>query len=314
MHFEPTDRALQDHFVRVTQRAAIAASRFVGSGDKDAVDGAAVQAMREAFETVPVAARVVVGEGEKDEAPMLYVGEELGAGGPAVEVAVDPVDGTRLAAEGRDGAVAVMSIAPAGAFFDPGAVFYTEKLITVGAGASVSLERSLTENLSVLASALGRPVSELRVAVQDRPRNRRYIEEAEAAGARVLAFVDGDVVESLRAATGDGVDLLIGIGGAPEGVLTAAAVAASGGHMQARLAPQTAGERQRAAAAGQSLGGILRLSDLVSAAGVFVLTAVTEGVGRRGVHVDGDAVVTESIVIDGANPPRTIVWRHPLGD
>lgn len=312
MNFEPSDRALQDHLVRVTERAALAAHRFVGSGDKDAVDGAAVQAMREAFEVVPVDARVVVGEGEKDEAPMLYVGERLGAGGPAVDIAVDPVDGTRLASEGADGAVAVMSVAPAGAFFDPGAVFYMEKLITVGAGASVSLERSLTENLAVLASALARPVSELRVAVQDRPRNRTYIDEVTAAGARVMPFADGDVVESLRAATGDGIDLLIGIGGAPEGVLTAVAVAASGGHMQARLAPQTVGERERADAAGQSYGGILRLGDLVTSPGVFVLTAVTDGASLSGVAADGDAMVSESIVIDGANAPRHIVWRHPL--
>ncbi|WP_166984232.1 fructose-bisphosphatase class II family protein [Paramicrobacterium fandaimingii] len=312
MTFVPSDRALQDHLVRITERAAVAARDLVGSGDKLAVDGAAVRAMRQAFASAPVAARIVVGEGEKDEAPMLYGGEMLGTGGPEIDVAVDPVDGTRLAAEALPGSVAVMAVAPRGALFDPANVFYMEKLISLAAGATLSLERSLTENLSILASDLGRPVSQLRVAVQTRQRNQRYIDEVRAAGAIVVPFADGDVVESLRAARGEGVDLLIGIGGAPEGVLTAVAVAASGGHMQARLSPQTAGERDRADAAGQPYGAILRLDDLVASPGVFVLTAVTDAAGLAAPHVVDGAVVTESIVIDGVAEPRTVVRRHPM--
>ncbi|WP_167131440.1 fructose-bisphosphatase class II family protein [Paramicrobacterium chengjingii] len=312
MTFEPSDRALQDHLVRITERAAVAAAEFVGSGNKLAVDGAAVRAMRLAFETAPVAARIVVGEGEKDEAPMLYGGELLGAGGPAIDVAVDPVDGTRLAAEALPGSVAVMAVAPRGALVDPAAVFYMEKLIAPAAGGALSLERPLTENLSILASALGRPVNQLRVAVQTRPRNQRYIEEIRAAGSIVVPFADGDVVESLRAARGGGIDLLIGIGGAPEGVLTAVAVAASGGHMQARLSPQTTGERDRAVAAGQPHGEVLTLDDLVASPGVFVLTAVTEAAGLAAPRVVDGAVMTESIVIDGVGDPRTVVWQHPV--
>ncbi|PFG31742.1 fructose-bisphosphatase class II family protein [Paramicrobacterium agarici] len=311
MIFESSDRALHDHLARVTGRAAVAASRFVGSGDKVGVDHAAVVAMRDAFETVPVDASIVVGEGEKDEAPMLYAGERLGAGGPEVDVAVDPVDGTRLAAEARPGSVAVLAAAPRGALLDPGHVFYMEKLICVGAGATLSLERSLTENLQILASALERPLSSLRVAVQSRPRNQGYIDEARDAGASVVPFADGDVIESLRAARGDGVDLLIGIGGAPEGVLTSVAVAALGGHMQARLAPQTAGERERADAAGQTHGELLRLHDLAAAPGIFVLTAVTDAAGLAAPRRVDDGFVTESLVIDGNGDARTIVAQHP---
>lgn len=312
MDFEATSRALQDHIVRATEQAAIAAAAHVGRHDKIAVDDAAVRALRSAFEAVPVSARIVVGEGEKDKAPMLYAGEELGAGGPEVDIAVDPVDGTRLAAEDLPGSVAVMAVAPRGSLFDPGRVFYMEKLITTSAGATLSLERSLTENLMVLASELRKPVSDLRVAVQDRPRNRRFLDEVADAGAAPVPFADGDVVESLRAARGEGVDLLVGIGGAPEGVLTSVAVAASGGHMQARLVPQTDDERLEADAVGQPYGDILRLSDLTAEPGVFVLSAVTPAAGLAGPTRDDDGLVVESLVVDGVGEPRRVTWRHPV--
>ncbi|MCW4457968.1 fructose-bisphosphatase class II family protein [Microbacterium sp. MPKO10] len=312
MNFEASNRALHDHFLRITEQAAVAASAYVGSGDKLAVDDAAVQAMRLAFEEVPVSARIVVGEGEKDRAPMLYTGEELGAGGPEVDVAVDPVDGTRLAAQNLPGSVAVMTLAPRGSLFDPGRVFYMEKLVTTAAGATLSLERSLTENLMILASELGRPVSKLRVAVQDRPRNRRYLTEIADAGAEPVPFADGDVVESLRAARGDGIDMLIGIGGAPEGVLTSVPVAALGGHMQGRLAPQTDGEKAQADAVGQRYGDILRLGDLAAEPGVFVLSAVTAAAGLDGPTREQGEVAVHSLVIDASGEPRRVAWRHPV--
>lgn len=316
MEFDPDDTALQydtalhDHLVRVAQAAAAAACPHVGGGDKDAVDGAAVRAMRTAFGAVPVSARIVVGEGEKDEAPMLFAGEELGAGGPELEVAVDPVDGTRLAAEGRPGAVAVFAAAPRGALFDPGRVFYMEKLIAPAGQAALSLERPLAETLATLVAEAGKPVSDLRVAVQDRPRNRVYVDEARAAGAQVRTFADGDVVESVRAARGDDTDLLVGIGGAPEGVLTSVAVRAVGGRMQGRLRPQTDAERREADAAGQAYGATLELRDLVAGPGVFVLTAVTDAAGLRAPTQDGAGITTESLLISGPGQPRRIIEAH----
>lgn len=295
---------LDDDTVRgllaVTEEAAIGASALVGAGDKIAVDGAAVRAMRAAFDRVDVNAVVVIGEGEKDDAPMLFAGESLGTGrGPALDVAVDPVDGTRLAASNLPDSVAVLAVAAAGAFFAPGPVFYLEKLITTGTAHTLSLELPLTENLHLLAAALGKPLSEVRVAVQTRPRNQRYIDEARAAGACVVPFADGDVAVALRAARPDGdVDLLIGIGGSPEGVLTSAAVRALGGHMQARLAPQGADEIARTAAAGLSTERILGLDDLVAGDGYLFLTAITVGDVLGAVTSDGTAATTDSWVID----------------
>ncbi|GAB3127954.1 class II fructose-bisphosphatase [Glaciibacter psychrotolerans] len=299
------DNAAVHSLLAVTTDAALAAHGHVGRGDKIAVDGAAVQAMRTAFDRVDVAAVVVIGEGEKDEAPLLFAGERLGTGrGPALDVAVDPVDGTRLAAQNLPDAVAVLAVAPAGAFFDPGPVFYLEKLVTSGNAGRLSLSRPLTENLHELARALDKPLAEVRVAVQSRPRNQRYIDEATAVGARVLQFADGDVAVALRAARVDGdIDLLIGIGGSPEGVLTSAAVRAVNGHMEARLAPQHPAEIARARSAGLSTERILDLDDLIDGDGYFFLTAITDGDVLAGVSVvdsagRGTTATTDSWVID----------------
>jgi fructose-1,6-bisphosphatase II len=324
------DDALVDQLLSATEAAALAASALVGSGDKMAVDAAAVRAMRAAFDRFDVDATVVVGEGEKDRAPMLFAGERLGSGrGPALDIAVDPVDGTRLAAEGLPGSVAVLSVAASGAFLDPGPVFYLEKLITAGAGRGLGLARPLDENLGELAAALGKPVHELRVAVQTRPRNEHYADAARRAGALVLPFQDGDVSPAIRAASVDGdIDLLIGIGGAPEGVLTAAAVRGLGGHMEARLAPQHPEEIARTLAAGVSTERIVPLDELVAGDGYLFLTAVTDGdAALQGRSLAGvsrepgsartgswatDSWVTDSWVIDPHRGVLRVTRRHPL--
>lgn len=308
------DDALVDRLLVATESAAVAASALVGSGDKVAVDGAAVRAMRATFDQIPVNAIVVVGEGEKDRAPMLFAGERLGTGvGPSLDIAVDPVDGTRLAAEGLPGSVAVLSVAASGAFLDPGPVFYLEKLVTAGAGRGLGLDRPLGGTLRDLADALGKPIGELRVAVQTRPRNQRYLDAVRVAGALVLSFQDGDVDPAVRAARADGdIDLLIGIGGAPEGVLTAAAVRGLGGHMQARLAPQHPEEIARAAAAGVSTERLLGLDDLVSSDGYLFLTAVTPGDTLAGVLRDDAGATTDSWVVDPHRGVLRVTRRHPL--
>ncbi|MDQ1578196.1 MAG: fructose,6-bisphosphatase [Microbacteriaceae bacterium] len=305
--------ALVGEILSATEAAAIAAHDLVGLGDPIAVDSAAVRAMRKAFDRIDVRATVVIGEGEKDDAPMLYAGERLGTGtGPELDVAVDPVDGTKLAAGGKPDSVAVLSVAASGAFFDPGPVFYLEKLITTGAGRGLSLTRPLGENLRELADALGKPIGLLRVAVQDRPRNQHYLDAARQAGATVLPFRDGDVAPAIRAAQPDGdIDLLIGIGGSPEGVLTAAAVRGLDGWMEARLAPQRPDEIERAREAGISATRILRLDDLVAGDGYLFITAVTTGHTLSAVAREADSVTTDSWVIDPHRGALRITRRHP---
>ncbi|MFC9560488.1 fructose-bisphosphatase class II [Agromyces sp. NPDC056965] len=282
----PTDQlrlaelGLVDGFRRATALAALAASPLVGSGDGHAIDALAVEALRAALGELDVDGVVVVGEGEKDEAPMLYVGEPFGRGGrggrgaPMLDLAVDPVDGTRLAAAGAPGAMAVLAVAPRGALAALGAAHYLEKHVTwlpdAPAGAPVG------ELVARIAAARGVAPTEVRVAVQERPRNEAFVAEARAAGASVELFEHGDVERSLRAAGGDaGLDLVSGIGGAPEGVLTAAAVRALGGSMWARLAPQSAGERQRVVADGLSLDRVWSLEQLCGAPAWVFLSAVT---------------------------------------
>ncbi|MFT2815711.1 fructose-bisphosphatase class II family protein [Leifsonia sp. A12D58] len=303
----------------VTESAAIATTPFVGGGDKYAVDAAAVAAMRSAFESVPIGGVIVVGEGEKDEAPMLFTGDLVGTGDePLVDIAVDPIDGTRLAAQQLPGSIAVMSIAPRGSLFDPGPVFYLEKLISSGDTHSLTLDVPLTETLLTMAAQLDRPVDSLRVAIQERARNQVYADAVRAVGAHVVTFRDGDVVTALRAAQhGSSIDLQVGIGGAPEGVLTAVAVRALGGQMEGRLAPQTAEESQLAAERGFDLNRVLRLSDLAAADGYFFLTAVTEvsgitsGIDLREVRIHSDNVHgtrshTESVVISPGGAIRFV--------
>jgi fructose-1,6-bisphosphatase II len=274
-HLPPAANELAPLFLEATRVAAVAAAGLVGSGDREAVDDAAVAAMRTALARIPVEGRVVVGEGEKDAAPMLHLGERFGSGaGPAIDVAVDPVDGTSLAAAGLPGAMAVMAVAPRGAFLDIGPAHYMEKLVSRVPG--LELTAPLAAVIGRIAEVRGVAASGVRVAVQDRPRNAGVIAAARAAGASVELFAHGDVERCLRAVRPDGdLDLVVGVGGAPEGVLTAAAVRALGGWMQARLAPQGPEEAERVAAAGLDAGRIATLDELCGADAWFLLTAVT---------------------------------------
>ncbi|HEV7849595.1 MAG TPA: fructose-bisphosphatase class II [Mycetocola sp.] len=288
-------------FARATRIAAIATVDLLGSGNKHDVDRVAVVALRDALAGIEVDGLVLVGEGEKDEAPMLHIGERFGTGnGPAVDIAVDPVDGTRLAAENSPGSVAVLAVAARGTLYDIGPAHYMEKLVTDASGASLRLAAPLAENLERLADARGAAVSDLVVAVQDRPRNATFVAAARAAGARVDLFADGDVERCLLAAQrGTAVDLLVGIGGAPEGILTAAAVRALGGHMETRLAPQRRNEAQRVRLAGFDTDRVLTLADLCSGDAWLFLTAITDcriepDRVLPGVRVDASHVVTSS--------------------
>ncbi|WP_165877513.1 fructose-bisphosphatase class II [Agromyces fucosus] len=296
---------LVDGFRRATALAALAATPLVGSGDGHAVDALAVQALRAALGELDVDGVVVVGEGEKDEAPMLYVGERFGrGGGPAVDLAVDPVDGTRLAAAGAPGAMAVLALAPRGTLAALGSAHYLEKHVTwlpdAPAGASVG------ELVARIAAARGAAPAEVRVAVQERPRNEGFVDEARAAGASVELFVHGDVERSLRAAGGRaGLDLVSGVGGAPEGVLTAAAVRALGGSMWARMAPQSTSERERVIADGLDLDRVWSLGELCGAPAWVFLSAVTE-------CAPGDTVLpgVRTVPGDGA---RVSTWHAGPG-
>ncbi|MBX0298487.1 class II fructose-bisphosphatase [Cryobacterium sp. 1639] len=270
--------ALVEAVRAATSAAAIAAGAWFGRGDKNAADAAAVAAMRAELLPAPFAGYVVIGEGEKDEAPMLANGEELGSGtGPACDIAVDPLDGTRLVQEGLPGSVSVIALAPRGSLFDPTDVFYMDKLISSApARGALDLRATPTENVRRLAVALDKPVQEITVAVLDKPRHHGLVAELRAIGARVALAGEGDVSTAVAAATpGGDIDVVMGIGGTPEGVLTACAVRALGGFMEGRLAPQGDAQMRAAVAAGHDLDRVLTLDDLVSSDRVlFACTAI----------------------------------------
>ena len=260
---------------RATEGAAAAARAWLGRGDKDAADGAAVAAMRTALIDAPFDGTVVIGEGEKDAAPMLANGERLGAGGTEYDIAVDPLDGTRLVAEGIPGSIAVIALAPRGTMFDPIGVFYMDKLICAAVGRGVvDIRRPVADNLAALAAASGREVSELVVIVLDKPRHVELIAEIRKAGATVTLAGEGDVSAAVSAASG-AVDLVLGVGGTPEGIIAACAVRALDGFMQVRLAPQSPEQNLLALAGGHDLERVLELDDLVASdSTLFVSTAV----------------------------------------
>ncbi|WP_431876303.1 class II fructose-bisphosphatase [Amycolatopsis sacchari] len=298
---EAPDRNLAMELVRVTEAAAMAAGRWVGKGDKNGGDGAAVDAMRQLVSTVSMRGVVVIGEGEKDEAPMLYNGEEVGNGdGPACDVAVDPIDGTTLMAKGMPNALAVLAVAERGAMFDPSAVFYMEKL-AVGpeAAGSVDLSAPIAENIRRVARAKNSSVSDVTVCILDRPRHEQIIKEVREAGARIRFISDGDVAGAIAAARPTtGVDLLLGIGGTPEGIIAACAMKCLGGELQGRLWPKDDAEREKALAAGHDLDRILTTDDLVRGDNVFFCaTGVTDGDLLRGVHYRAGGATTQSIVM-----------------
>ncbi|UGQ09406.1 class II fructose-bisphosphatase [Yinghuangia sp. ASG 101] len=298
---EAPDRNLALELVRVTEAAAMAAGRWVGRGDKNGADGAAVKAMRTLIHTVSMNGVVVIGEGEKDDAPMLFNGERVGDGsGPECDVAVDPVDGTTLTAKGMNNAVAVMAVAERGSMYDPSAVFYMEKLVTGPEAADVvDLTAPVGENIRRVAKAKRSAPEDVTVCILDRPRHDAIVKEIREAGARIKFITDGDVAGAIMAAKdGTGVDLLLGIGGTPEGIIAAAAIKCMGGVIQGRLWPKDDAERQKAIDAGHDLNRVLLTDDLVSGDNVFfVATGITDGELLRGVRYRSSTALTSSLVM-----------------
>jgi fructose-1,6-bisphosphatase II len=295
------DRNIAMELVRVTEAGAMAAARWIGRGDKESADQAAVDAMRFVLDSVSMRGVVVIGEGEKDEAPMLYNGEEVGNGeGPEVDVAVDPLEGTRLTALGQPNAIAVIAVAERGTMLFPGAALYMEK-IAVGPAAidAIDIERSPSENVAAVAEALGKTSREVDIVVLERERHDELIAELREAGARVRLVRDGDVAPAIAAAQpGTGVDMLYGVGGTPEGVISAAALKCVGGGIQGRLWPRNDDERQQLIDAGLDPARVLHTNDLVSGEDVFVAaTGVTTGSLLQGVRYTQGGATTDSIVM-----------------
>ncbi|WP_181311456.1 class II fructose-bisphosphatase [Nocardioides campestrisoli] len=318
---ESPDRNLALDLVRVTEAAAMAAGRWVGRGDKNGADGVAVNAMRVMISTVAMNGTVVIGEGEKDNAPMLYNGEKVGDGtGPECDVAVDPIDGTTLTAKGMSNAIAVMAVAPRGSMYDPSAVFYMEKLVTGPEAAGVvDIRLPVAENINLVAKAKGSKAEDVTVVLLDRPRHQELAEEIRAAGARIKFISDGDVAGAIMAArSGTGIDLLLGVGGTPEGIIAACAMKALGGVIQARLWPTDDEERQRALDAGHDLDPdhVLTTDDLVTGEDCFfVATGITDGELMQGVrYLPNGAATTHSLVMRSRSGTiRNIISEHQLG-
>ncbi len=312
----PPSRNLALELVRVTETAAIAAARWTGRGDKDGADGAAVDAMRRMISTVSMNGIVVIGEGEKDNAPMLYNGEMVGDGSaPNVDVAVDPIDGTTLAAKGMNNAISVIALAERGAMYDPSAVYYMEKLV-VGPEAAdvVDISAPVADNLKKIAKAKHMNVSELTVVVLDRPRHELLIADIRAAGARIKFISDGDVAGAVMAARPNtGIDMMIGVGGTPEGIIAACAMKCLGGVIQGRLHPRDREERQRALDAGHDLNQVLTTNDLVKGEDIFfAATGITDGELLRGVRFNDHGAHSQSIVMRAKSKTiRIIETEHP---
>ncbi len=310
------DRNLALELVRVTEAAALAASGWVGRGAKESADQAAVDAMRLMLDTVDMDGVVVIGEGEKDEAPMLFNGEQVGNGnGPEVDVAVDPLEGTRLTALGMPNAIAVIAVAERGAMFFPGAAVYMDK-IAVGreAADAIDIDATPTENVRRVATAKGLEPNEVTVVVLERDRHDALIAELRDAGARVNLIRDGDVAPSIAAAQAfTGVDMLMGVGGTPEGVISAAAIKCLGGALQGRLWPRSDEERSALVDAGFDVDHVLTQDDLVAGDDVFVAaTGVTSGALLRGVRVSAAGAETESVVMRSrSGTVRRIAAYHP---
>jgi fructose-1,6-bisphosphatase II len=317
VRYQLPDRNLGLDLMRVTEAAALAAGRWAGRGDKEGGDGAAVDAMREVIASVAMRGVVVIGEGEKDEAPMLYNGEEVGDGtGPEYDIAVDPVDGTTLLANGMPNAIAVLAAADRGSMYDPSAVFYMEKLVCSAALADdVDINAPVAHNVGAVARALGGEPADVTVCVLNRPRHEQLIAEIRATGARIKLFSDGDVAAAIAAATdGTGIDLLLGIGGTPEGIITACAMKAMDGVIQARLWPKDEAERRKALDAGHDLDRVLHTGDLVTGDNTFfVATGITDGELLRGVRYSPRGARTESIVMRSRSGTiRSVQSNHSL--
>ncbi len=313
------DRNLALELVRVTEAAAMAAGRWVGRGDKNGADGVAVNAMRVMISSIGMRGTVVIGEGEKDNAPMLYNGEEVGDGtGPECDVAVDPIDGTTLTAKGMTNAVSVLAVAPRGTMYDPSAVFYMEKLVTGPEAADVvDIRLPVAENIRLVAKAKGSRAEDVTVVLLDRPRHAQMVDEIRATGAMIKFISDGDVAGAIMAARPEtGIDLLMGIGGTPEGIITACAMKCLGGTIQGRLWPQDDAERQRALDAGLELDPdhVLTTDELVTGDDCFfVATGITDGELMRGVRYRAGGATTHSLVMRSRSGTiRSITSEHRL--
>ncbi len=308
-------RNLALELARVTEAAAMMAGRFMGRGDKEGADQAAVNAMRLILSTVDMNGAIVIGEGEKDAAPMLYNGEKVGNGSkPDVDVAVDPIDGTRPLAFGRSNSLATVALAPRGTMFDPGPFLYMNK-IAVGpeAKGKINIEKSITENLNAIAKAKGRSVEDLTTIILDRPRHDDMVAEIRKAGARIRQIPDGDVAAALMTAwPNTGVDVLFGIGGTPEGVIAAFALRAMGGEIQGKLYARDEDELRRGREAGYDFDKVLRMNDLVSSEDVFfAATGITDGELLKGVRYLGDRITTDTLVVRGLTGTiREIIATH----
>ena len=315
--YQLPDRNLGLDLMRVTEAAAMAAGHWVGRGEKESGDKAAVDQMRLLLATVPFRGVVVIGEGEKDEAPMVHNGEEVGGGtGPEFDVAVDPVDGTTLLAKGMPNALAMIAIAERGAMFNPTDVFYMNKIVVgTDAAGAIDLEAPARTNLAAVATALKKNAEDLTVCLLDRPRHRDLVEEVRAVGARIKFISDGDVAGAIMAASPDtGVDITMGVGGTPEGVLKACAIRALGGAMQAKLWFQDDHQRQRAIDAGHDLDEVLTTNDLVKSDNAFfVCTGITDGELLDGVRYTSDGAATQSLVMRAKSGTiRRVSTTHAL--
>jgi len=315
---EAPDRNLALDLVRVTEAAALCGARWLGRGDKNAGDQAAVDAMRLSFNSINIRGVVVIGEGEKDEAPMLFNGEPVGAGvGPAMDVAVDPVEGTRLLAYGRPNAISVVGAAPRGSMFDPGPSFYMQKLVVpTRARDAVDLDAPVADNLRAVAKALAKDVDDLVVFVLDKPRHKKLLQDIRACGARIQLHTDGDVAGSLMALDPmDMVDVMLGTGGTPEGVLSACAIRAVGGQMLARLDPQSDAERKNLLDAGFDLKKIYTADELVSSNDTFfAATGISGGTWLQGVSFKGRGATTHSLVLRGKTGTVRRIEAHHTWD
>ena len=313
---DPT-RNLALELARVTEAAALASGRFMGRGDKEGADQAAVNAMRIVLQTVDINGVIVIGEGEKDNAPMLYNGENVGNGSaPEVDVAVDPIDGTRPLAFGRSNSLATVALSPRGTMFDPGPFVYMNK-IAVGPEAKgmINIEKSITENLRAIAKAKHKDVEDLTTIILDRDRHEDMIAEIRKAGARIRQIPDGDVAAALMTAWPDsGVDVLIGVGGTPEGVIAACALRAMGGEIQGKLYARDEDEFRRGRDAGYDFDKVLTMDDLVSSEDVFfAATGITDGELLQGVRYFGDGASTDSLVVRGlTGTVRQITATHRI--
>jgi fructose-1,6-bisphosphatase II len=311
------DRNLALELARVTEAGAMASARWVGRGDKNGADGAAVNAMRQLINTVSMDGVVVIGEGEKDHAPMLYNGEQVGDGsGPKCDVAVDPIDGTRLTANGMPNAISVLAVSARGSMYDPSAVYYMTKLVTGPEAASaVDIDAPAAVNVAAVARAKGCSASDVTVVILDRPRHADLISDVRAAGARIKLLTDGDVAGAIMAARdGTGIDLLLGIGGTPEGIIAACAIKCLGGVILGKLAPRDEAERMKALDAGHDLSRVLTTDDLVTSDDAFfAATGITDGELMSGVRYKAGGATTHSLVMRArSGTVRNIHSEHQL--